>query len=310
MDAKTPSVTVAIVAHKSGRVIGECIKSVLAQDYPREKYDVLVVDDSGDAETIRICTEAGVQYIYAPETDSPGKARNVALGHAKGEVIAFIDTDCVAPRDWLKNIVRDLDENPDVAGVVGAFSGGKNWLQRVVNKEHVSNVRQKGYSTGFLEGNCAFKLSSLDGARFGEHKYAEGIVLAKQLRDKGLMVLTDYDLRVIHNGFTHTLRKFFKMGRAHYHNTHTYFGDAAKSNMFAVGVIVVLGLLLCTPILGSIFAAPSVLVSAGFIYYSHRWHRPVPPKVAVYAYIYFVAARWIFWTGYFVELLAQALKHS
>ena len=299
-----PKITVAIVAHNSGRIIGECIQSVITQEYPKDRYDIVVVDDSNDEDTIRICKQNGVRYIYAPEANSPGKGRNIALKNATGEIIAFIDTDCIAPRDWLIKIVKDFAENPDVVGVVGGFSGGKNWLQRLVNKEHVRNLKVKGYSTGFLEGNCAFKLNSLNGMKFGEHKYAEGIVLAKQLSAKGFFVLTDYDLRVIHKGFTHTLRKFFKMGRAHYHNTRSYFGDVLKSDLSALAVVFSLVLLLVGVLFKIlVFAIPALLISGMFIVYALKWHSPVPLLKIVPSYLYFLIARWIFWFGYFREFV-------
>lgn len=299
-----PFITVAIVAHNSGAIIRGCIDTVLSQDYPRDRFSVLVVDDSNDTETAALCREKGLEYIYAPETNSPGKARNVALEHAKGEIVAFIDTDCLAPPDWLTRIVKDFEENPQVAGVVGAYSGGKSWIQKIVNKEHVRGVKVKGLSTGFLEGNCAFRTSELDGKRFGIHKYGEGIVLAEQLSQEGHELLTDYDLRVVHLGFTHSLKKFFRMGRAHYHNTKSYFKDTKRSGATSATVVASAVLLVFAAILRSPFLAiPAVVISTAFIFYAHRWHSPLPFTESVPSYVYFVVARWLFWMGYFRELV-------
>jgi glycosyltransferase involved in cell wall biosynthesis len=303
MTNELPTVTVAIVAHKSGEIIEQCLKSVRNQTYPQDKYSVIVVDDSDDAKTKVLCDKYNAKYIYAPTTDSPGKARNVALKNTDSDLIAFIDTDCVAPPDWLTKIANDLLAEDDVAGVAGAYAGGKKWIERVINKEHIRNVKIKGFSTGFLEGNCAFKLSALNGKRFGEHKYAEGVVLANQLSQANLKLLTDYDLRVVHNGFTHTLRKFFKMGKIHYHNTKTYFGNTAGQNTIAVGAVTSLLFLTGIPFLGPLLALPALLLSAGFLFYSHMWHSPVPWRMAVAAYAYFLVARWLFWMGYFAELV-------
>jgi len=303
MQTSQPKVTVAIVAHKSGEIIEKCIRSITTQDYPTDKYDVLVVDDSNDEATISICKNYNVKYVYAPETNSPGKARNVALEKTDSDIIAFIDTDCVAPPNWISQIVRDFNLNQDVVGVVGCYEGGKNWLQRLVNKEHVRNLKVKEVPTGILEGNCAFKRAALNRKRFGVHKYAEGIVLANQLSKGGLKTLTDYDLRVTHSGFTHTLRKFFKMGRSHYYNTKSYFGDPLKSNIFSAAVMLSLVLLLTAPFISPFLFAPAAAISFTFVFYAHRWHKPIPIAKLLPSYIYFIAARWLFWIGYFVELV-------
>ncbi len=300
-----PTVTVAIAAHESGPIIGECLRSVRNQNYPQDKYDIIVVDDSNDQETRRLCSVYGARYIYAPTTDSPGKARNVALDNCDSDIIAFIDTDCVAPNDWLTKIVEDLhQEEDDVAGVAGAYEGGKNWLQRLVNKEHIHNTKLKCFSTGFLEGNCALRHSLLNGKRFGENKYGEGIVLANQLTKANLKIITDYDLRVTHNGFTHTLTKFFQMGRAHYNNTNQYLDKKLRTNTVAIGTVASL-LLLGAASINPLFTLPTILLSGGFAYYAYKWHKPVPLRLAIPAYIYFIVARWIFWLGYTAELITR-----
>jgi len=308
MQDELPTVTVAIVAHNSGKIIGRCIQSLEEQNYPKNKYDILVVDDSKDESTIRICAEKNLKYLYAPETDTPGKARNVALNNISAEIVAFIDTDCIATTDWLNRIVNVLRENTDVVGVVGWFSGGRNWLQKLVNKEHVKNLKEKGITKGFLEGNCAFRTKDLNGKKFGIFKYAEGVVLSNQLAKEGLKILTDYDLRVVHYGFSYSLRKFFRMGQAHYYNVKYYFGDRRKSNIFSIGIVVALILLLISPLLGPLAIVPALFGSAAFIIYAFKWHRPIPIIKIVPAYLYFIAARWLFWIGYFTELLRPKYK--
>ncbi len=47
------------------------------------------------------------------------KARDLGWRRAKGELVAWIDDDVVLSRDWAKNLVKVMDQNPDVGGVSG-----------------------------------------------------------------------------------------------------------------------------------------------------------------------------------------------
>lgn len=303
-----PSVTVAVVAHKAGRVIHECLKSISNQDYPPNLLRILVVDDSNDPQTIHACKEYGAQYLYAPETDTPGKARNVALRHAKSDVIAFLDTDCVAPPNWLKTIVSDLREHREVVGVVGCYTGGKNWVQKVFNQESVTKTKEVKAPVGILEGNCAFWVKAIEGKSFGVYKYSEGNVLSTQIAADGKKILLDYDLKVIHNGFTYTPRKFFHMGRAQMHNNRDYFGGSLRAEVFSVCVVASLAMLLASPIYSWLLALPSLGVTAVFVRFAKTYQKQIPSKWIIQSYLYFILIRWFFWVGYFTEYVTYMLR--
>ncbi|MEM3710468.1 MAG: glycosyltransferase family 2 protein [Thermoprotei archaeon] len=296
----TPKVTVAIVAHNSGKIIEDCLRSLEQQDYPKEKLNILVVDDSGDPQTIEACGKYGAEYVYAPDTNTPGKARNVALTKVSGDIVAFLDTDCVAPPDWLSRIVRDLQEHRGVEGVVGCYTGGRNWIQRVFNQESVVGSEIKT-PVGILEGNCAFWVRSLQGKKFGVHRYSEGNVLSYQLAREGKKVLLDYDIKVVHNGFTYTPRKFYAMGRAQFHNNRDYLGGARRAEIFSVCVVLSLVLLFAIPFYGWVCVLPTIGVTAIFVEFSAKYQRKVPTKWLLQSYAYFVFVRWLFWLGYFTE---------
>jgi glycosyltransferase involved in cell wall biosynthesis len=307
--ADSLKVTVVVPAHKSGSCIEKCIRSLCAQDYPKTLYKIIVVDDSDDAETKRVCDEFGAQYYYEKDTSSAGKARNFALDRINTEVVAFIDSDCVAPPNWLSQIVDALSSNPDVAGVVGAYGEGRNWIERLANNEHMPTYRVKLFPTGILEGNCGFKMSELDGLRFGEHKYEEGMVLADRLSARKKKLLVDYSIRVAHNGFTYTFRKAVRIGRAHYHNTRDYFHDVTRSDLFSIAVFSSTALALTSPFLGIVGLIPALIVFLIFVYFTSRVHQRLPKKDVVPAYLYFIGIRWTIWLGYFYELVAERFKN-
>lgn len=86
--------------------LGDAIRSVLAQDYPPDRYEVLVVDnDSHDATRAAVAPylDAGpvaVSYHREPRL-GVAYARNLGLARSRGEYVAYMDDDILAAPDWL-----------------------------------------------------------------------------------------------------------------------------------------------------------------------------------------------------------------
>ncbi len=93
-DPPTPLVSVIIPAFNSERFIARAIDSVLAQDWPA--IEVIVVDDGSSDGTGDIARRYGepVRCLRQPNR-GPAAARNLGLGEARGEFVAFLDSDDV-----------------------------------------------------------------------------------------------------------------------------------------------------------------------------------------------------------------------
>ena len=113
-----PSVSVVVPAYNSARTVAETIASLLALDYPRELLELIFVNNASSDDTAEILQQHlnRIRVIYEPRRGrSP--ARNAGLRVARYSVVAFIDADCSADPQWLRQIVTPL-ENPRV-GIVG-----------------------------------------------------------------------------------------------------------------------------------------------------------------------------------------------
>lgn len=113
-----PSVSVVVPARNAERTIDECIRSLLALDYPADRLELRVVDNDSDDGTAAVLRRHDDRIVAVHELRrGPAAARNAGLRGATGEVVAFTDADCVVEPDWLAHLVAPL-EDPRV-GIAG-----------------------------------------------------------------------------------------------------------------------------------------------------------------------------------------------
>jgi GT2 family glycosyltransferase len=118
--ARTPRVSVVVASYNGGRTLRACLESLGRLNYP--DYEVILVDDGSTDDTAAIAGSfAGVRYL-AQANRGLSAARNTGIAAAKGEIVAFTDSDCRADEDWLFHLVSDL-QREDFAGI-----GGHNFL--------------------------------------------------------------------------------------------------------------------------------------------------------------------------------------
>ena len=116
-----PAVTVAVCSRNGGQRIEECLRALMAIDYPAERLELIVIDNaSADAGMKRLIAERypGIRCIEEPR---PGLdwARNRAILEARGEIIAFTDDDVSVDSGWVDAIARVFVEEPDAHCVTG-----------------------------------------------------------------------------------------------------------------------------------------------------------------------------------------------
>lgn len=103
--------SIAIVTHNRPQSCKECIRSCLAQR--TQPLEVIVVDDS---EVSFEYDSPKVEVIRCPKQVGVAAARNIAVKNAHGEIIVFIDDDCIADSQWIKVIEETFQGNVDIAG--------------------------------------------------------------------------------------------------------------------------------------------------------------------------------------------------
>lgn len=97
--------------------IGDCLRSLTALEYPADLHELIVVDNASSDRTAEIAGELGAGVVTEPRL-GVSNARNRGVAEGRGEVVAFIDDDCVAEPNWLDRLVEPLAD-PEVGAVAG-----------------------------------------------------------------------------------------------------------------------------------------------------------------------------------------------
>ncbi len=111
-----PGISVILPTLNSSRTLERCLRSIRAQDYPRERVEVVVADGGSLDGTVAVAERFGVEkvVINPARTGESGKA--VAIGHAEGELLALIDSDNELPDPgWMRRMAAPFDD-PAVFG--------------------------------------------------------------------------------------------------------------------------------------------------------------------------------------------------
>jgi len=102
----------------------KCLKALYLQTYPYSSYEIIVIDNNSTENIYSVCKQfPNVRYETESKQGSYA-ARNKGLSVAKGDVVAFTDSDCIPDTDWLTAGVRALSETNVglVAGHIQFFS--------------------------------------------------------------------------------------------------------------------------------------------------------------------------------------------
>lgn len=202
-------IVIAVLTYNSEKSIDKCITSIIGQNYPENKYDVIVFDNGSSDSTLEILKDHKIKYYSYPGLNV-AQLRNKAVEHVDAPLVGFIDSDCVVDADWISTSLR-LFVNAKIA-VVGhkymlpsdASFFERNWY-RAVDKE----VR---YNELIPAGNMVISkkiLKEISG--FNEDlQTGEDSDLLQRVRREGYITISDPRIRNVHLGNPKNLRSFYR----------------------------------------------------------------------------------------------------
>ena len=202
------NVSVLIPAFNCAENLPVCIRSIHGQTAP--PLEIIVIDDGSTDETADIAEKIeGVRLVKRPEQGGAGATRASGVRKARGDVVAFIDSDCIAPPDWLEKITTKFIENPELGAVGGMYRHcHTKSLISVFGKFEEEflhhNFALTPYQSSLTGGNMAVRRSVWNEARSGRELYhfqkvasSEDTVVANEIRAVSTTYFTT-DLYVNH----------------------------------------------------------------------------------------------------------------
>lgn len=116
-DTDVPRVSVIVPVFNDPRV-ERCLAALEAQTYPAERYEVLLVDNGSEPPVAFPPDRYPHLRLIREDRAGPSQARTTGLAHARGDVLAFTDADCIPLPTWLAAGVARLDSSPE-CGLLG-----------------------------------------------------------------------------------------------------------------------------------------------------------------------------------------------
>ena len=110
-----PYVSVVITVFNTAHVVGRAIESVMAQDYPKDRFEIICVDDGSTDHSVEVVERYPVRFVRHIENMGVAAARDTGLSLCEGDIYVCLDDDCVVPPNWLRALVAGYDM-PDVLG--------------------------------------------------------------------------------------------------------------------------------------------------------------------------------------------------
>ncbi len=197
-----PIVSVIIPAYNAGSTIERCIKSLNSQTYPREKFEIIVVDDCSKDNTVTDSKNFGADLVISnKQTSGPGVTRNNGVKKANGSIIAFTDSDCEVKNDWIETLVKEIQNNDVLAGSV--INGNKHskiaWAEFLLEFWSSDENNKRSLGDIFVACNAACKKEVFDKVGgFPNVRAGQDTLFGYAIRRNGFKILFVPKLQVAH----------------------------------------------------------------------------------------------------------------
>jgi len=226
-----PSVSIVIPIYNRAALLNLCLPPLFAQSYPQDRYEILLIDDGSSDDTVERAREIGLKWdgkfrIIEQTNGGPAKARNSGLFASQADIIAFVDSDCVAEPRWLEILINALTHHEaDAVGgpIVGAHID--NWVSFYLETVGFYRHRIRHGKVDYLvSGNIAVRRNALlavGGFTTQGGVWGEDVDLSYKLIREGYKLIVSEQGVVTHYGDPTTLRQLihnlFRYGKNIHH---------------------------------------------------------------------------------------------
>lgn len=151
-----PFISVVIPAYNEESTISKCLDSLKNLNYPKELLETIIINDGSIDKTQDIAESYNVTVIKT-EGVGPSAARNLGIEHAKGELVAFTDADCIVDKEWINQLLLGFNQDT-IIGVGGEQKSpsDETWFGKVVQ----DYLKLMGFIGGYTKSHK--KITAVD----------------------------------------------------------------------------------------------------------------------------------------------------
>jgi glycosyltransferase involved in cell wall biosynthesis len=113
-------ISIVIPSYNKAATIGKCLEAAFSSKY--KNFEVIVVDDNSDDNSVEIIKRFPCKLVCLERRAGTSKARNTGAFKSKGDLIFFIDADCILQEDTLSIINKTFSETGPEVVIGGTYT--------------------------------------------------------------------------------------------------------------------------------------------------------------------------------------------
>ncbi|HXN53033.1 MAG TPA: glycosyltransferase [Candidatus Acidoferrum sp.] len=211
---KSMTFSIIIPALNEEHVIGQCLNSIARLEFPRQKFEIIVVDNGSSDRTREIAESyheaVNITVLLHPKINI-SSLRNAGAAASNGEYLIFLDADMVVHEHWLQRAAKLFVSSK--AEIIGGFyevPENSSWVARVWFTRKMKEVNlSPSYAAS---GNLMIRRSQFDAIGGFDESLAtsEDCDFCCRARALGLSIAQYRTIAVVHLGSPQTLQTFFR----------------------------------------------------------------------------------------------------
>lgn len=212
-------ITVIVPVYNSQSTINKLMNALNKQTYPKKNIQIIFIDNGSTDNSVKLIKKfKQITLLSENRIQSSYVARNKGLAHAKGEIIAFTDSDCIPSKNWLESGLKYL-KNQDADIVAGSvefiYNNKKSAVEIYDALNHIrpeSSVKEKKSAP---TANLFSKKKLFEEiGYFPQVKSGGDFIWTKNAANKGKKILYCHEAKVFHptRDLRSTITKELRLG--------------------------------------------------------------------------------------------------
>jgi len=122
-------ISIVIPTYNRKKMLERCVASLIGQDYPKEGFEIIVVDDGGrdgTRDAVKRMNFSNLRYIALKHNSGPSAARNAGIAIARADVVAVVDDDYILGKDWAAGIMKIMEDQHDQSVIQCRITAAKS----------------------------------------------------------------------------------------------------------------------------------------------------------------------------------------